>query len=595
MGFSLIYAAQELRRRWARTLLTALGLAAGVSLVVGVVGVSQGLDDAQSKVLSPLNSVGTDVLVTRVVGATAGTETSPSPSPSPGSAFGQRRAGGAGGFFGGSSAGGINQQDAAALLNENVQVTTDLAKLGKPGDKFTHDFFLPASLLSFPDAALTEVTKTAGVQSAVGGLSLLATHQTGTVPTIVAEFQTGGETVSQQIDISPPTPAEQQQIADCARQRQASGAPKPTPVASPGAGGPRAEPGPGVGEFSACLPDRFRHQVARFTTALRTLQQVVNPPQTDITSVSYSVAGVDTNHPDAGLITRAQVINGRYFKSNAQDELLLNAAYANRNKLDVGSTVPINGTDFHVVGIVSPTLNGDNADVYFPLPVLQKLSHEEGRVNMVLVKAKNASSVDGLSHAVSQTLPGAQVVTAKSLADQVTGSLVDAKALTDRLGGAVALIVLAGAFLIAVLLTLGAVAKRVREIGTLRAIGWSRAMVVRQLLLETVVIGVLGGALGAALGVGVDAAVARFSPSLTASTIVLPGIGSSTFARLLGPAASTVTPATGVNQVHLTPPVHIEVLVLGACFAIVGGLIAGAVGGWRAARLRPVEALRDIG
>src|SRR5438045_3308615 len=67
--FSLVYAVKELRRRFGRTLLTALGLAAGVGLVIGIVGVSDGLDQAQGKVLAPLRSVGTDVLVTRVAGA----------------------------------------------------------------------------------------------------------------------------------------------------------------------------------------------------------------------------------------------------------------------------------------------------------------------------------------------------------------------------------------------------------------------------------------------------------------------------------------------------------------------------------------------
>src|SRR6476619_2383065 len=68
--FQLRYVASELRRRAGRTILTALGLAAGVGLVIGIIGVSQGLDDAQQKVLSPLSKVGTDVLVTRVAGAT---------------------------------------------------------------------------------------------------------------------------------------------------------------------------------------------------------------------------------------------------------------------------------------------------------------------------------------------------------------------------------------------------------------------------------------------------------------------------------------------------------------------------------------------
>ena len=68
--FAVGYAWNELRRRWSRTVVTAIGLAAGVGLVMGIVGVSDGLTQAQNKVLSPLSSVGTDIIVTRTVGAT---------------------------------------------------------------------------------------------------------------------------------------------------------------------------------------------------------------------------------------------------------------------------------------------------------------------------------------------------------------------------------------------------------------------------------------------------------------------------------------------------------------------------------------------
>src|SRR3954447_13026506 len=78
--FQMRYVASELRRRLGRTILTALGLAAGVGLVIGIVGVSQGLDDAQTKVLSPLSKVGTDILVTRVAGAAPSDGSTPAPT-----------------------------------------------------------------------------------------------------------------------------------------------------------------------------------------------------------------------------------------------------------------------------------------------------------------------------------------------------------------------------------------------------------------------------------------------------------------------------------------------------------------------------------
>jgi ABC-type antimicrobial peptide transport system permease subunit len=47
--------------------------------------------------------------------------------------------------------------------------------------------------------------------------------------------------------------------------------------------------------------------------------------------------------------------------------------------------------------------------------------------------------------------------------------------------------------------------------------------------------------------------------------------------------------------VHLHAPVHVGTLLLGVLFALIGGLLAGGVGGWRAARMAPAEALRNVG
>ena len=142
--FSLGYAWNELRRRWGRTLVTAFGLAAGVGLVMGIIGVSQGLSDAQNSVLSPLGAVGTDIIVTRTVAATTSQTTTTTTVPSrsfPGGG-GSFPAGGGGGGGGGFFARGVagatgattaDSSQAATLLNNNASVITDLAKLGKPG------------------------------------------------------------------------------------------------------------------------------------------------------------------------------------------------------------------------------------------------------------------------------------------------------------------------------------------------------------------------------------------------------------------------------------------------------------------------------
>ena len=96
------YVRHELWRRWSRTLVTALGLAAGVGLVMGIVGVSNGLSNAENKVLSPLSSVGTDIVIERTVGVASTSSSTPTTTTTtpPGGLGGGRAGGGSGaGFF----------------------------------------------------------------------------------------------------------------------------------------------------------------------------------------------------------------------------------------------------------------------------------------------------------------------------------------------------------------------------------------------------------------------------------------------------------------------------------------------------------------
>ena len=62
--FYLSYLWNELTRRKARTILTVLGLGVGVGLVIAIVSLTRGLDQAQKTALNPLSSIGTDLTVT---------------------------------------------------------------------------------------------------------------------------------------------------------------------------------------------------------------------------------------------------------------------------------------------------------------------------------------------------------------------------------------------------------------------------------------------------------------------------------------------------------------------------------------------------
>ena len=599
------YLLQELRRRWGRTLVTALGLAVGVGLVLGIIGLSQGLSEAQTAVLQPLSSIGTDILVTRVATSTA-TSNNNTQNNGGGGFFANGANGPNGGGGGGAavSVNGANASDANALLAENSNVTTDLSKLGPAGTKFTHDFFLSSTLLSFPADALTATVTVPGVASATAGLTQLVEHQTGTVPTQTATFVTGGETLTTTATPAPLTDAEQTAVQTCLQSSgvrigdrgqatatvtpKVGGAPAPAPSGAPDTG---LRIGRGGGAFQACLPVRFQQYTASITTARRSINQAVNPPSTDISTTSYTAAGIDPASPTSGLVTTSQLVAGRWIGNGAGNEVLLNQSYASQHSYNVGSQLPINGTSYTVVGLVKPTLTGSIADVYFPLSTIQTLAGKSGRITQILVKVKDASQVDAVAKRIQTELPGATVITTQSLANQVTGSLKDVKKLADSLGGALGVIVVAAAFVIAMLLTLSSVGKRVREIGTLRAIGWSRGRVVRQIVAETVGIGLVAGALGIALGFGASAAVTAFSPALSANTVGVSTFQGSSLAGLFGQSTQAVTTT---STIHLTAPIHPLTLIVGVALAVLGGLIAGGVGAARAARLSPSEALRNL-
>jgi ABC-type antimicrobial peptide transport system permease subunit len=487
--FYVRYIGAELRRRKGRTVLTALGLAVGVGLVVTVTALSKGLDDAQDEVLKPLTGVGTDMSVTRPLKVSGN---------------------GSGATFGGGPGGPprLSQSEQDQLRKENGAPRIGLLNRAKPGERFSNDNFVTTQL-SFSEAEKRRIAAEPGVAGVAAGLTLSAIHASGRVP---------------------------------------KNAPQSGVAAGPpgsGAAGPRS-----------------------------------------IDIKQSTVTGVDFSSPNLALVTPAQIQNGRYFTSTRRREAIVSQSYARRNSISIGDHVTVGGKRYEVIGVSKPPLGGQASDIYVPLGQLQTLAKRKGRINVLQVRAASGSAVDAVAKRIRADFSGAQVTTAKDLADRVSGSLVDAKNLSNKLGTALAIVALVAAFLIAGLLTLSSVNKRVRELGTLKAIGWPQHLVVRQVTGEALAQGALGGLLGAALGVGGAALASAFAPKLEATVAQAAQAGPIPFGQ--GQVAS------GSTSVALSAPVDAGLIVLAIALALCGGLVAGAIGGARAARLRPAEALRSV-
>jgi len=321
------------------------------------------------------------------------------------------------------------------------------------------------------------------------------------------------------------------------------------------------------------------------------------------TTNSFSVAGVDVNHTALGPLSAAKLTSGTALTSADanSDVAVVDSGYATQNKLGVGSVIDVGGTNFTITGIVSAPQGGSPPDVYIPLAKAQSLgkngtSSLTGQVNTIYVSAASAADIATVQQEIAVVLPSATVTDQNDLASEVTGSLSSASSLANNLGKWLSAAVLIAAFLLASLLTMAAVARRVREFGTLKALGWRSRRIIGQVMGESIAIGIIGGIAGVGLGYGGAALIDTLAPKLTAT------VGSANTASVAskgggggrGGALRALTNTAHTVSVTLTAPVTVTVIVAAVVLAVAGGLIAGSFGGWRAARLRPAAALARV-
>ena len=340
---------------------------------------------------------------------------------------------------------------------------------------------------------------------------------------------------------------------------------------------------------------------------------------------SFGVEGVNLSAGELGPLSSGKLTSGRTFTAAdaASDVAVVDSNYAAQNKLTTGSTVAIGNssgtaTNFKVIGIVGEAAGDNPSDVYIPLGVAQTLANMKNDVNTIYVAASSSSNIPAVQSEIQKALPSYTVTTSADLANEVTGSLSSASSLANNLGKWLAIAVLIAAFLLASLLTLSAVSRRVREFGTLKAIGWRSRRIVGQVMGESVTLGLIGGVIGIGLGFAGAELVTKLSKPLSATPGQTTGSATPGGARQFGfggaggggfggggtggggggsfaASRAATNAANHTVTVHLSATVTAEIIVLAVVLAVAGGIIAGMFGGWRAARLRPAAALSKVG
>jgi putative ABC transport system permease protein len=317
-----------------------------------------------------------------------------------------------------------------------------------------------------------------------------------------------------------------------------------------------------------------------------------------------AIEGIDARHLKLGPYASASLASGRSFTGEDSDShvAVIDAAYAAAENLHVGSNIDIAGVSFTVIGIVRQPAVTNGVEVYIPLDqawLLASAAKQDslvGKVDAIYVSVKSAADVTGVQARIAGLIPTATVTSSSDMATRVSGSLASAAKLATDLGRIVAFGLLVAAFGLSCLLTIGAVRRRVREFGTLKALGWRTMRIVTQLMAESLVTGAVGAVAGIGLGVLGAALINAIAPPLTATIALNPGSTPPQGALINNGTLKTLTLPGAVQtvDVHLQASIGAETVLLAIGLAVVGAVLAGALGSWRAARLRPTEALSHI-
>ena len=261
------------------------------------------------------------------------------------------------------------------------------------------------------------------------------------------------------------------------------------------------------------------------------------------------------------ILDRFNIIRGSgLFERAAQQArgkpLILGSAAAESFKKDVGDSIRLGGSTYRVVGVYQTGQSFEDGGAVLPLTDAQILLGKSRQVSLFYIRLKGNANRDTIQFRVDRRWSDLTLSSTSEYADeQMMGDFMKVyvwviAGLAILLGG----VGMANAQLMAVF-------ERTREIGVLRAVGWTRRRVLTMILLESLVVSVAGGVVGIGLG-----------------WLFL--VISSDFMALYGTNATNIGAGLVVQAL-------VTVLLLG----LAGGLYPAI----RAANLQPIEALRYEG
>jgi putative ABC transport system permease protein len=293
-----------------------------------------------------------------------------------------------------------------------------------------------------------------------------------------------------------------------------------------------------------------------------------------------TILGVDSSRPDLGPVkVKKWLKTGRF--PQKPGEVVLEKHYAKFHKIRQGDTISVGDRSFKVVGLLEIREGAQiaAANIYLLLRDAQALiKGGSNAVNIIYLRLKNPSLLNQVKKQILKELKGLSVSSSDSFLELMGGVSM----ISTRFSLTASLVALAGAVLLIMKTMLSNLTERSREIGILKALGWTQGQIQQQLLGETFVQAMAGGILGLLMGYLISYFLGLFSISIPLPWGLNPL-----------PALAQQT-ALATRTVRLPVSVSFELAAISMALALVVGCVSGYLLGRRTARMKPADILRQL-
>ena len=196
-----------------------------------------------------------------------------------------------------------------------------------------------------------------------------------------------------------------------------------------------------------------------------------------------TIMGVDLTAPGLGPVkVKDWLASGRFPEKSG--EAVLEKHFARFHRIKLGDSFPIGGHSFLVVGLLEIKEGSQvaSANIYLPLTDAQALlAGKASDVNIVYLHMKNPAQINEIKNQISQMIPGITTTSSDSFLELMGG----VSKISGQFSLIASLVALACAFLLIIKTMVGNLVERSREIGILKAVGWTSSDLQKQLMGET--------------------------------------------------------------------------------------------------------------